>query len=130
MKISQLKTIVKEAVKEAIQDELKDILLEAVRSPKQTVYENRMGMPNTDVASPSPMNPTMQTPMTTDSRMAMRENIQNVLGGMMPGSNGTMSATTSDIPLQVTNADTAGPNGQLPAGNVSMDQIMGLMNKR
>ena len=39
MKLSQLKTIVKEAVKEAIQEEMKDILLEAVRSPKQVVSE-------------------------------------------------------------------------------------------
>ena len=31
MKLSQLKTIVKEAVKEAIQEEMKDILMEAVR---------------------------------------------------------------------------------------------------
>ncbi len=37
MKLSQLKTIVKEAVKEAIQEEIKDILLEAVRVPKTVV---------------------------------------------------------------------------------------------
>ena len=39
MKLSQLKTIVKEAVKEAIQEEMKDILMEAVRAPKQQVQE-------------------------------------------------------------------------------------------
>ena len=39
MKLSQLKTIVKEAVKEAIQEEIKDILLEAVRVPKTVVSE-------------------------------------------------------------------------------------------
>jgi hypothetical protein len=130
MKVSQLKTIVKEAVKEAIQEEMKDILMEAVRSPKQTVYENRMGTPTTDVAAPIPMNPVMQTPMSNDNRMAMRENIQSVLGGMMPGKNGTMSATTNSMPLQVSGkVDTTSPNGSLPEGNVSMDQIMGLMNK-
>ena len=130
MKISQLKTIVKEAVKEAIQDELKDILLEAVRAPKQTVYET-LGTSQTTVAPPNPMNPVMKnTSMPPSDKIAMRESIQNVLGGMMPGSNGTMSATTNNIPLQVTNADTAGPNGKLPEGNVSMEQIMGLMNKR
>ena len=122
MKLSQLKNIVKEAVKEAIQEEMKDILMEAVRSPKQTVYENRMGTPTTDVATP--------TPMSTDSRMAMRENIQNVLGGMMPGANGTLSATSADIPLQVGSGDTTSPNGSLPQGNVSMDQIMGLMSSK
>ncbi len=119
MKLSQLKTIVKEAVKEAIQDEMKDILLEAVRSPKQTVYEHNVGTPTTDVATP--------TPMSTDNRMAMRENIQNVLSGMMPGTDGTLSATSADVPLQVGSVDTTSPNGQLPQGNVSMDQIMGLM---
>lgn len=132
MKISQLKTIVKEAVKEAIQDELKDILLEAIKTPKPALaYESRMGMPNTDVAAPSHINPVMsQQPLPENEKMKLRENMMNVLDGMRPGANGTMSATTNDIPLQVTNADTAGPNGQLPQGNVSMDQIMGLMNKR
>ena len=46
MKLSQLKNIVKEAVKEAIQEEMKDILMEAVRSPKQTVYENEWVLHN------------------------------------------------------------------------------------
>ena len=113
MKISQLKTIVKEAVKEAIQDELKDILLEAVRAPKQVIQ-----------SSPP------QTKLPEQDKVKLRENMMGVLDSMRPGANGTMSATTNDIPLQVTNADTAGPNGQLPQGNVSMDQIMGLMNKK
>jgi|TARA_R110002095_G_scaffold127721_2_gene110735 hypothetical protein len=131
MKLSQLKTIVKEAVKEAIQEEMKDILMEAVRSPKQTVYENRMGTPTTDVAAPSPMNPVMQTSMPEDTRMAMKENIQNVLGGMMPGANGTINANSSMVsqPLQVTSTDTMSANGSLPTGEVNMDQIMGLMKK-
>jgi len=131
MKLSQLKTIVKDAVKEAIQEEMKDILIEAVRAPKQTVYENRMGTPTTDVAAPSPMNPVAQTPMSEDKRMVMKENIQNVLGGMMPGANGTLSATSADVPMQVTaGMDTQSPNGSLPGGAVSMDQIMGLMTSK
>ncbi len=113
MKISQLKTIVKEAVKEAIQDELKDILLEAVRAPKQVIESS---IP--------------QTKLPEQDKVKLRENMMGVLNGMRPGAGGTMSANTNDIPLQVTNADTASPNGQLPQGNVSMDQIMGLMNKR
>ena len=59
--------------------------------------------------------------------MAMRENIQNVLSGMMPGADGTMQANTNSVPLQVGSVDTTSPNGKLPEGNVSMDQIMGLM---
>ena len=127
MKLSQLKTIVKEAVKEAIQEEMKDILLEAVKSPKQTIYENRMGTPTTDVATPIP-SPT--NPVATKTREEIRENYMNVLNSMKPGANGTLSANTNNIPLQVNGpVDTTSPNGALPQGEVSMNQIMGLMNK-
>ena len=45
--------------------------------------------------------------------------------------NGTISANTSNVPLQVNGTvDTTSPNGKLPEGNVSMDQIMGLMNSK
>ena len=128
MKLSQLKSIVKDAVKEAIQEEMKDILIEAVRAPKSVVYENSMGVPNTNIGTPNPMNPVIQTPMPDDKRMAMKENIQNVLGSMMPGANGILSATTANVPLQMGSGDTTSPNGSLPNGNVSMDQIMGLMS--
>ena len=121
MKLSQLKTIVKEAVKEAIQEEMKDILMEAVRAPKQTVYENRMGTPTTDSAKS----------LFEDNRMAMRENIQSILGSMMPGANGTISANTNSMPLQMSgNMDTTSPNGSLPAGEVDMNMIMGLMKSK
>ena len=128
MKLSQLKTIVKEAVKEAIQEEMKDILMEAVRAPRQTVVERITATPSTDIGTPSPMNPVMQTSMPEDNRMAMRENIQGILGSMMPDANGNMTATTNNVPLQMTgNMDTTSPNGQLPQGEVDMSQIMGLM---
>jgi hypothetical protein len=87
-----------------------------------------MGVPNTNIGTPNPMNPVIQTPMPDDKRMAMKENIQNVLGSMMPGANGTLSATTANVPLQMGSGDTTSPNGSLPNGNVSMDQIMGLMS--
>ena len=131
MKLSQLKSIVKEAVKEAIQEEMKDILMEAVRSPKQTFYENRMGIPTTNVAAPSSTNPVMQSSLPETDKAQLRENIQNVLGSMMPGANGTLTATSADVPLQMNGpVDTTSPNGSLPQGNVSMDQIMGLMNSK
>ncbi len=123
MKVSQLKTIVKEAVKEAIQDELKDILLEAVRAPKQVVSEYKPS--NSTIPTPSPTNP-----VATKTREEIRENYMSVLGGMMPGANGTINANTNSIPLQVNGpVDTTSPNGALPQGDVSMNQIMGLMNK-
>ena len=128
MKLSQLKSIVKDAVKEAIQEEMKDILMEAVRSPKQTVYENKIGTSTTDVVPPIPTNPTMQTSLPETDKATLRENMMNVLDGMRPGANGTLNAKTNNVPLQVTSTDTM--NGSLPQGEVNMDQIMGLMNKK
>jgi hypothetical protein len=110
MKLSQLKLIVKEAVKEAIQEEMKDILLEAVRVPKANIQET-----------------VVQKPLPKADKAQLRENMMNVLGGMMPGADGTLKANSSNIPLQVTTTDTTSPNGKLPDGEVSMDQIMGLM---
>jgi len=123
MKLSQLKTIVKEAVKEAIQEEMKDILMEAVRSPKQPVYESK-------IDTPSSINPVMQTSLPENDRVKLKENMMGVLNGMLPGNNGTINANSSDIPMQVTpGMDTMSQKGGLPEGNVSMDQIMGLMKK-
>lgn len=132
MKLSQLKTIVKEAVKEAIQEEMKDILLEAVRSPKATIYENRMGTPTTNVAAPSSINPVAQSPLPEPDRVQLKENMMNVLNGMLPGNGGTINANSSMVnqPLQITSTDTMSANSSLPTGEVNMDQIMGLMNKR
>tara|TARA_R110000851_G_scaffold255072_1_gene407682 strand:+ start:288 stop:632 length:345 start_codon:yes stop_codon:yes gene_type:complete len=113
MKLSELKNVVKNAVKEAIQEEMKDILLEAVRSPKQVV--------STPAVASEPIQET--------DRLKLRENMMNVLDGMRPGSDGTLNATSADVPMQVTGpVDNA--NGSLPQGNVSMDQIMGLMNQK
>ena len=113
MKLSELKNVVKDAVKEAIQEEMKDILLEAVRSPKQIV--------STPAVASEPIQET--------DRLKSRENMMNVLDGMRPGANGTLNATSADVPMQVTGpVDNA--NGSLPQGNVSMDQIMGLMNQK
>ena len=110
MKVNQLKTIIKQAVKEAIQEEMKDILLEAIKTPKSTIQEN---------------------PLDKKSKKEIRENYMSVLNGMMPGANGTLSATSADVPMQVNGpVDTTSANGSLPQGTVSMDQIMGLMNSK
>jgi len=131
MKLSQLKSIVKEAVKEAIKEEMKDILLEAVRSPKQQVYETAAPMPQYTQPAPGPMNPVAQTSLPETDKLKLRENMMGVLDSMRPGANGTLSATSADVPMQVTaGMDTQSPNGSLPGGAVSMDQIMGLMTSK
>ena len=133
MKINDLKKAIKESVREVIQEELKDILLEAIKSPKQSFsHETMMGMPTTNIAAPSPTNPVMaQQPLPNSEKMKLRENMMSVLDGMRPNVNGTMSVNTNNIPLQVNGpVDTTSPNGSLPQGEVSMDQIMGLMTNK
>lgn len=119
MKLSQLKTIVKEAVKEAIQEEMKDILLEAVRSPKHVVAESAPLNPS--VGAPSTLNPIAQK-----TREELREGYKNILGETAA----TINSSMVGKPLQMNGpVDTTSPNGKLPEGEVSMDQIMGLMNR-
>tara|TARA_R110002072_G_C7950857_1_gene533172 strand:- start:2924 stop:3199 length:276 start_codon:yes stop_codon:yes gene_type:complete len=91
-----------------------------------------MGTPNTNIGTPGPMNPTMQTSLPENDRVKLKENMMNVLNGMLPGNDGTINANSSMVsqPLQVTSTDTMSSNSSLPSGEVNMDQIMGLMNKR
>lgn len=112
MKQNALKSLIKQAVKEAIQEELKDILLEAVRAPKQTVVENIH--PQKVVDGPS---------MSSNERRAA---YRNILGDMQASFN----TQHVEQPLQLNGSmDTTSPNGKLPEGSVSMDQIMNLMGR-
>ena len=116
MKANELKKMIKEAVKEAIQDELKDILLEAIKSPKQVVTESQI----TSTTSPN----IVSAPTTPQlSSLETKQKYMDVLNGMDKG------FTSNDVqkfnPQGV--GDTTSPNGQLPAGEVGMDQIMNLM---
>mgnify|MGYP001413209758 FL=1 len=108
MKQNALKNLIKEAVKEAIQEELKEILLEAVRAPKQTVVENIQ--PQKTVEGP------------VMSSKEKRAAYQNILGDMQS------NFTTQDV-ARPFNPQGAMPGGDLPAGELNMNQIMGLMNK-
>lgn len=107
MKISALRKIIREEVKGAIQDELKEILLEAVKSNKQPIQETQP----------------VKSPVSSEVKANLREGYKNILGET------AASFNTSQIgqPLQVTSTDTASQNGKLPDGEVSMDQIMGIM---
>ena len=108
MKQNALKNLIKEAVKEAIQEELKEILLEAVRAPKQTVVENIQ--PQKTVEGP------------VMSSKEKRAAYQNILGDMQA------NFTTQDV-AKPFNPQGAMPGGDLPEGELNMNQIMGLMNK-
>ncbi len=107
MKLDILRKIIREEVKGAIQDELKEILLEAVKSNKQPIQETQP----------------VKSPVSSEVKANLREGYKNILGET------AASFNTSQIgqPLQVTSTDTASQNGKLPDGEVSMDQIMGIM---
>ena len=112
MKQNALKSLIKQAVKEAIQEELKDILLEAVKSPKQTVVEH--------------IQPQQSLPVVEGPAMSSKERraaYQNILGDMQAQFN------TQNVPKPF-NPQGSMPGGDLPSGEVNMDQIMGLMNSK
>jgi hypothetical protein len=125
MKTDILKKIIKEAVKEAIQEELKEILLEAVKAPKAPVGTGGYGVLNTiqeskdTYAQPHIENPKKLTPQERKNMFG------NLLGEMQNGG----VANTNSVPF-----NPSGPvdpiNGSLPEGNVGLDQIMALMNKK
>jgi hypothetical protein len=117
MKTDILKKLIKEAVREAIQEEIKDILLEAVRSPKTVVNEN---------ANPIPYS-TKHT--TTNINPDIKRNLRNMIGGEFDT---TISANSSHVRPAYTPppVNTAGEGSSLPGGEVSLDQIMGLMTTK
>jgi hypothetical protein len=118
MKINQLKDIIKESVRDVIREELRDILLEAVKSNKQPIQEFK--------SNPMVSTPTTDSGNSLEKRKQIRESYMNVLGDMKS------QFTTQNVPqpLQVNGPmDTTSPNGKLPEGEVSLDQVMGLMNK-
>lgn len=110
MKLNELRKVIREEVKAAIQEELKDILLEAVRSPKAAITENVAAPPKPQV-DPS-------------AQQAARQSIMNSM--MNAGGNPTF--TSKDV--NTFNPQGAMPGGDLPAGNVGLDQIMSLMNSK
>ena len=119
MKIEGLKKLIKEAVREAIQEELKDILLEAVKSPKAVVQENYTPAPTHQPVS-------FQTSGTTVNH-DLKRNLRSMIGGEFDA---TITANSSHVqPAYVPPpVNTAGEGSSLPGGEVSLDQIMGIMN--
>jgi hypothetical protein len=124
MKPSELKSFIKEAVREAIQEELKDILLEAVRAPKAPTHEVYQANPITLPSTPT------QTPQKSASEK--RAMMESIMGDMRRGQD-TLSFNSADARGASINQTTmqvpsgAMPGGDLPAGNVGLDMIMGLM---
>jgi hypothetical protein len=116
MKTDFLKKLIKEAVREAIQEEIKDILLEAVRSPKTVVNENANPIPYTTKPTHTSINPDI------------KRNLRSMIGGEFDA---VLTANSSHAQPTYTPppVSTVGEGSSLPGGEVSLDQIMGLMTK-
>jgi hypothetical protein len=119
MKASELKKLIKQAVKEAIQEELKDVLLEAVRAPK---INSGLHPPQ---VNPLNENLSVSTPTPQLSSTETKQKYMDVIGET------ALSFTSKDVQKFTPQGsiDTTSPNGQLPEGEVGMDQIMNLMVK-
>jgi len=115
MKTDGLKKLIKEAVREAIQEELKDILLEAVKAPKQVVRESYA--PTTNPIQPN-------QPTFTPPTMDLKQKYMDVLGET------ALSFTSRDAQPTFRPQVSDPVNGNLGAGEVGMDQIMGLLNSK
>ena len=118
MKATELKKMIKESVREVIQEELKEILLEAVKAHKQTVVESKIG-----TYTPPFQEPQLESNPQPKSQSEVRQSYMDVLGET------ALSFTSQDVPKFNPQGvvDTTSPNGQLPEGEVGMDQIMGLL---
>jgi len=118
MKATELKKMIKESVREVIQEELKEILLEAVKAPKQTVVESKIG-----TYTPPTQTPQLESNPQPKSQAEIRQSYMDVLGET------ALNFTSQDV--QKFNPqgtiDTTSPNGKLHDGDVGLDQIMGLM---
>ena len=114
MKTDFLKKLIKEAVREAIQEEIKDILLEAVRSPKTVVTEN---------ANPIPY--TTKTNLNPDIKRNLRSMIGGEFDTVITANSSHAQSTYTPPPV-----NTVGEGSSLPGGEVSLDQIMGLMTTK
>ena len=118
MKTSQFKKIIKEAVREAVREELVDLFT------SQKVQESQQ----------NPM--WREAHKTSNSSPSTREAYMSVLNETKSNMSGddfkTISMNTGNVqqPLMVPpGMNTVGEGSALPQGEVSMDQIMGILNK-
>lgn len=122
MKSTELKAMIKEAVKEAIGEELREILLEAVKAPKSTAQPVTENLASSLKTAPTPI---------------AKEKYASLLNGMGPGQTEiSMNSTHAQGYVErpgyrpPASANTTGQGSALPPGEVNMDQIMGLINKK
>jgi hypothetical protein len=126
MKSSEFKKIIKEAVKEAIQEELREIILEAVKAPKGTsVGVGGFGTTTSTITESTNVKP------IRDRYKSLVEGMENSDAPMFNMTSRDAQGYGGHVPYTPPPAaNTAGEGSALPPGEVSLDQVMGLMSKR
>ena len=119
MKPSELKLFIKEAVREAIQEELKDILLEAVRAPKAPIVETSVEGGGYNISNTA----VIPQKSATEKRAMM----ESIMGDMRRGQDTLNFTSANAVTANTFNPQGAMAGGDLPSGNVGLDQIMGLI---
>ena len=122
MKAGDFKKMIKEAVREVFQEEMREILLEAVKSPKAPMGAGGYGS----------VTETKSTTGTTTLSEASRQAFKEMMGGnFTQKGQDTFTFNTNNMQPAYTPPpiSTTGEGSALPAGEVNLDQIMGLINK-
>ena len=124
----ELKQLMKEAAREVFQEEMKEILLEAVRSPKIPIQEQFVdpgySKPDFSGFNNNSGKPQIQTPVNTSiNPEEIRQKYMSVINETAQAFNNPNAGGFNPIGIDPI-------NGDLPQGELSMDQIMNLMCKK
>ena len=113
MRVSQLKTLIKETVREVFQEEIKDLLMEALTS-------------KTLPASPPPIQEAVApSPPTPQMKSSLRDQYSQMMNG---GMNFNTETTPAYRPISPQMA--IGEGSPLPPGEVNLNQIANIMNPK
>ena len=121
MKPSEFKKIIKEAVKEPIQEELKDILLEAIKSNKQSITESHQP----DSRTLSFNTNSIPHQISSTPKVNTKQTYIDILDEM---SHGPKSGFDGEFKVSG-NSNTMSEGSSLPEGQLSLNQIMGLIKR-
>lgn len=120
MKLSEIKSIVKEAVRDAIKEELKDIIIEVLKSNNSPLNENN----NSQVQNFMPYSPPKEIKSINPAfdRDKLRGLYENNLKG------DTLSFNTTNLPNNMGFNNIDPMNGSLPNGELDFNTISNLMS--
>ncbi len=129
MTTKEFKQIMKESVREVFQEEMKELLLEAIRSPKpiiteQWVQPNQQQFQPFNTGSPIPSR-SSTTSITPEFKQNMRASYADILNETA----NSLKSSGENRPF-VASPSTDSINGELPEGELNMDQILNIMGKR